>query len=156
MRLHVCVDSTGGTKWKKKGSDSVLVNHEKAPSAPEHWLGSPFSTGMRDVIPKMVRARQPTNQPTNYPTIQPTIQPTNQPGITYRDTNRRKWNFLPSRRQAGQPDDGLIDVAGLAVRQPLYTSTAVQRASAHALICTYALVVLGGRRVLIARGDVCC
>ncbi|KYN06285.1 hypothetical protein ALC62_02777 [Cyphomyrmex costatus] len=53
----------------------------------------------------------------------PTNRPTNQPGITYRDTNRRKWNFLPSRRQAGQPDDGLIDVAGLAVRQPLYTGT---------------------------------
>jgi len=63
-----------------------------------------------------------------------TNRPTDQPGITYRDTNRRKWNFLPSRRQAGQPDDGLIDVAGLAVRQPLYTGMdASERASEQAL-----------------------
>ncbi|KYN09124.1 hypothetical protein ALC57_18755 [Trachymyrmex cornetzi] len=96
-----------------RGSERV-ARLERSIGVP-HWLGSPFSTGMRDVIPKMVRARQPTNQPTNHPT--------NQPGITYRDTNRRKWNFLPSRRQAGQPDDGLIDVAGLAVRQPLYMGT---------------------------------
>ncbi|KYQ60163.1 hypothetical protein ALC60_00569 [Trachymyrmex zeteki] len=43
MRLYVCVDGMDGSKWTKKESNSVLLNHEKAPSAPEHWLGSPFT-----------------------------------------------------------------------------------------------------------------
>lgn len=75
-------------------------------------------------------------------------RPASQPGITYRDTNRRKWNFLPSRRQAGQPDDGLIDVAGPAVRHRFTRARArVSARTARAVL---------GRRVLIARGDVCC
>ncbi|KYM89631.1 hypothetical protein ALC53_01943, partial [Atta colombica] len=39
---------------------------------------------------------------------------------------------------------------------PVEAPSADERERALTHSCTYALAVLGGRRVLIARGDVCC